>query len=115
MSPNCIFCRIVAGEIPARLVHEDELAVAFTDAAPQAPVHVLVIPRRHVANLLAAHDSDPQLAAHLLAVATDLARHLGLAQRGFRIVVNTLEDGGQSVPHLHLHLLGGRALSWPPG
>lgn len=115
MSSNCIFCRIVAGEIPARRVHEDELAVAFHDVSPQAPVHVLVVPRRHHAHLLEAHENEPELVAHLFAVAAELARSLGLARNGFRLVVNTLDDGGQTVPHLHLHLLGGRALSWPPG
>jgi histidine triad (HIT) family protein len=111
---DCIFCRIVAGEIPATLAHQDELAIAFHDVSPQAPVHVLVVPRRHVANVVEA-ESVPGLAAHLIAVATALAPRLGVAASGFRLVVNTGDDGGQSVQHLHLHLLGGRELGWPPG
>jgi histidine triad (HIT) family protein len=112
---DCIFCRIVAGEIPAKFVHEDDRAVAFHDASPQAPVHVLVVPRRHVANVLEAQATAPEVAGHLVAVATALARQLGIADSGFRLVVNQGDDGGQSVHHLHLHLLGGRELGWPPG
>ena len=113
--PDCIFCRIVAGEIPSELAHQDELAVAFHDISPQAPVHVLVVPRRHVADLLEAENDAPGLAGHLLSVATALAAKLGVAASGFRVVANTGDDGGQSVHHLHLHLLGGRELGWPPG
>ena len=115
MSSSCLFCRLVAGEIPAQRVHEDDRVIAFHDIAPQAPVHVLVIPRVHYANLLDATAADAALTGYLLSVAARIARQLGLAESGFRVVFNTLEDGGQSVPHLHLHLLGGRALSWPPG
>ena len=112
---DCIFCRIVAGEIPAQLAHQDDLAVAFHDIAPQAPVHVLVVPRRHVADVLEAERAAPGLGAHLLSVAAKLAPKLGVAASGFRLVFNTGDDGGQSVHHLHLHLLGGRELGWPPG
>ena len=112
---DCIFCRIVDGEIPAQLAHQDELAVAFHDIAPQAPVHVLVVPRRHVADVIEAESATPGLAAHLLSVAAELAPRLGVAASGFRLVFNTGDDGGQSVHHLHLHLLGGRELGWPPG
>lgn len=115
MSSSCVFCRIAAGEIPARVVHRDDRAIAFHDASPQAPVHLLVIPRRHLEHLLDADAADPALAGHLIALAVRLARELGLDKSGFRIVFNTLDDGGQSVSHLHLHLLGGRALGWPPG
>ena len=115
MSSSCIFCRIVAGEIPARMVHQDDHAVAFHDVAPQAPIHVLVVPRRHLSHLIEATTADPAIAGHLLAVGVKVARELGLSEPGFRLVFNTLGDGGQTVPHLHLHLLGGRALGWPPG
>jgi histidine triad (HIT) family protein len=112
---ECIFCRIIAGEIPAKLVHEDDRTIAFHDVSPQAPVHVLVVPRRHVANVLEAQAETPETAGHLVAVATALARQLGVADSGFRLVLNQGDDGGQSVHHLHLHLLGGRELGWPPG
>ena len=118
---GCIFCRIVAGEIPATLVHADEHVIAFRDVNPQAPVHVLVVPRRHVASLveLAAGDGgdDAALGAALLAAASRVARAEGLAEpgRGFRVVANTGAEGGQSVDHLHFHVLGGRPLAWPPG
>ncbi|MEZ5313499.1 MAG: histidine triad nucleotide-binding protein [Thermoanaerobaculia bacterium] len=115
MSDDCLFCRIAAGEIPSQRVFEDEEIVAFRDIAPQAPVHLLVIPRRHFANLLEAAAGDARLTGRLLEVAATLAREHGLADNGFRVVFNTLADGGQTVPHIHLHLLGGRALSWPPG
>ena len=118
---GCIFCRIVAGEIPATLVHADDRVIAFRDLHPQAPVHVLVVPRRHVASLaeLAAGDGgeDAALGAALLAAASTVARAEGLAApgRGYRVVANTGPQGGQSVDHLHLHVLGGRDLAWPPG
>lgn len=116
---DCIFCRIVAGEIPATIVHDDESVLAFRDVQPVAPVHVLVVPRRHVASLLELAAADPAgvVAGRLLAVAADVARAEGLAagDRGFRVVTNTGREGGQSVDHLHFHVLGGRALGWPPG
>lgn len=112
---DCVFCRIVAGEIPARLVHSDDLCVAFHDLAPQAPVHVLVVPRRHVAHLFDAADTDGPLLGALVLRARAVAHDLGLAADGFRLVVNTLESAGQSVFHLHLHVLGGRPMRWPPG
>ncbi len=109
---DCLFCRIVNGEIPSRRVFEDDAIVAFADVAPQAPTHVLVVPRRHVASLDDLH--DPALAGRLLTVAADLASTLGLGG-GYRVVVNTGPDGGQTVSHLHLHILGGRQMNWPPG
>ena len=115
MSATCLFCRIVSGEIPSRRLHEDDEIIAFHDVAPQAPTHVLVIPRRHYANLLEATAADTALTGRMLGVAAALARQLGLDVTGFRVVCNTLDDGGQTVDHLHLHLLGGRALGWPPG
>jgi histidine triad (HIT) family protein len=111
--PSCLFCRIVRGEIPAKLVAETPECVAFRDINPQAPTHVLVIPREHVASLDTANDAA--LVGHLSLVAADIARREGLAERGYRTVVNTGADAGQTVFHLHLHLLGGRALRWPPG
>ena len=112
---SCIFCRIVAGEIPARLAYEDDRAIAFHDVSPQAPVHVLIVPRDHLEHVLDADRADPAISGHLVHVATKLARQLGVADSGFRLIFNTLGDGGQSVFHLHLHLLGGRELGWPPG
>ena len=111
--PSCLFCRIVRGEIPAKLVAETPECVAFRDINPQAPTHVLVIPREHVASLDAA--TDAALVGRLSLVAADIARREGLAERGYRTVVNTGPDAGQTVFHLHLHLIGGRALGWPPG
>jgi histidine triad (HIT) family protein len=112
--PETVFAKIIRGEIPARIVHDDDLCLAFHDVAPQAPVHVLVIPKRPLASLADATDADAPLLGHLVAVATRLARSLGLEQ-GYRLVVNCGPDGGQSVDHLHVHLLGGRRLGWPPG
>ncbi|MEX2528432.1 MAG: histidine triad nucleotide-binding protein [Gemmatimonadota bacterium] len=112
---NCVFCRIVAGEIPAEVVHRDEEVLAFQDLSPQAPVHILIIPRRHVPSLAELDDDDGDLAGRLLLVARQVARDQGVEANGFRLVANTGADGGQSVDHLHFHLLGGRSLGWPPG
>ena len=111
---DTIFGRIIRGEIPARIVHDDDLCLAFHDVAPQAPVHVLVIPKRPIPALADVAAGDAALLGHLVLVATQLARTLGLAD-GYRLVVNCGSDGGQSVDHLHVHLLGGRRLGWPPG
>lgn len=112
-SMDCIFCQIVDGRIPARKIYEDECCIAFSDIHPQAPVHLLVIPRRHVASL--AHTGeDKEVLGNLLWAATELARRQELSS-GYRVVMNTGPDGGQTVDHLHLHLLGGRAMHWPPG
>jgi len=112
---DCIFCRIAAGEIPAAKVFEDERAVAFRDINPQAPTHALVIPRAHIASLNEAAEADEALLGHLLVVAARVAREAGHAEAGFRTVVNTNADAGQTVFHLHVHVLGGRRLTWPPG
>lgn len=112
---NNVFARILRREIPARLLHEDHLCVAFADVAPQAPVHFLVIPRRSIACLADADESDKAVLGHLLWVAAEVARKLGVANDGFRVVVNSGGDAGQSVFHLHVHVLAGRALAWPPG
>ena len=111
--PNCLFCRIVRGEIPAKIVAEDEHSVAFRDIDPQAPVHVVIIPREHVPGLDRANDAA--LVGRLALMAADIARREGIAESGYRTVVNVGPDAGQSVFHLHLHLIGGRSLGWPPG
>ena len=110
--PDCIFCKIVAQKIPSQKVAEDERLIAIRDVTPQAPTHILVIPRNHIPNLASVDDAS--LSGALFKKATELAEELGL-QQGYRIVVNTGNDGGQTVHHLHIHLLGGRALGWPPG
>ncbi|HSG08237.1 MAG TPA: histidine triad nucleotide-binding protein [Longimicrobiales bacterium] len=114
-SSDCLFCRIASAEIPANLVHEDERLVAFRDIGPQAPVHILIIPREHVASLDAAQDGHRDLLGAMLLTARDLARAEGIADGGYRTVLNVGADGGQSVHHIHLHLMGGRSLAWPPG
>jgi len=113
-APKTLFQKIADKEIPAKLIHEDALCVAFHDIAPQAPTHVLIVPRQAIPRLAEATPADQALLGHLLLVAGQLSRQLGLA-RGFRVVINNGPDGGESVPHLHVHLLGGRALDWPPG
>jgi histidine triad (HIT) family protein len=112
-SRSCIFCRIARGEIPAQMVMNNKDVAAFKDLNPQAPVHVLIIPKKHVASLDDAN--DPDLLGRMMALAAAIARQEGIAKSGYRTVVNTGKDGGQSVDHLHIHLLGGRAMSWPPG
>jgi histidine triad (HIT) family protein len=112
---SCVFCEIAAGRSPARMVYDDDQLVAFHDIRPQAPTHVLVIPRRHFTSLLDLGPEDDGLAGALVRKARDLAREMGLGERGFRIVMNCGEDSGYSVFHIHLHLLGGRQLAWPPG
>jgi histidine triad (HIT) family protein len=113
MSGGCIFCKIAAGEIPAAVVKKGEGMVAFKDLSPQAPTHLLIIPTTHVGTLNEAKDSA--LLGKLVAFARDAAQEAGIATKGYRVVVNTNPDGGQTVFHLHLHVLGGRAMHWPPG
>jgi len=116
MVSDCIFCKIAGKEIPSDLVYEDEQVVAFRDRSPQAPVHVLVIPKKHVGSLLELKAEDKELAGHILTeVVPAIARKLEVAEDGFRLVVNTGENGNQTVKHLHFHLLGGRMMQWPPG
>lgn len=113
---DCIFCKIASKEIPANIVYEDELVIAFKDLEPQAPVHVLVIPKKHVESVAKLTAADKDLAAHILTeVVPKLSDDLGVAENGFRLVANTGDDGGQTVKHLHFHLLGGRFMKWPPG
>lgn len=114
MAADTVFARIIRHEIPARIVHEDEHCVAFHDVNPQAPTHVLVVPKEPLTNLAAAEPRHAPLLAHLMLVCQKVARDLGLTN-GYRVVANCGPDGGQSVDHLHLHVLGGRALGWPPG
>ena len=110
-----LFQKIIAKEIPAKLAHEDEHCIAIHDINPQAPVHVLVIPKRPIARLAATTAADQALLGHLLLTAAALARKLGIDVSGYRIVINSGKDGGETVPHLHVHLLGQRPLGWPPG
>lgn len=114
-SQSCIFCRIARREIPAALVHEEDELLAFHDLNPQAPVHILLIPRRHIPSVGELQAEDREVAGRLLLAAAVVARGQGLDATGFRVVANVGEDGGQTVGHLHLHLLGGRRLTWPPG
>ncbi|MDX1508549.1 MAG: histidine triad nucleotide-binding protein [Woeseiaceae bacterium] len=115
MSDDCLFCKILAGEIPADIVHESETAVAFRDINPQAPTHVLIIPRKHIATINDITESDHGIIGSLYGVAAKIAAKEGHADDGYRVVMNCNERAGQSVFHVHLHLLGGRDLGWPPG
>ena len=112
---SCLFCRIGRGEVPADIVHEDDLVVAFRDINPKAPTHLLLIPRRHVDSAAHLSETDAEMLGRLFSVAANLARDTGIAERGFRLVSNSGPAAGQSVDHLHFHLLGGRSMSWPPG
>lgn len=114
MSSDCLFCKIIAGSIPANRIYENEFCIGFPDINPQAPTHLLIVPKVHIASLAKADGQHAQLVGHLVAAAAEIARNEKLA-RGYRIVVNTGEEGGQTVQHLHLHLLGGRPMLWPPG
>ncbi|MFM5887550.1 MAG: histidine triad nucleotide-binding protein [Dolichospermum sp.] len=116
MSQNTetIFSKIIRKEIPANIVYEDDLALAFTDVNPQAPVHILVIPKKPIVNLATAEPEDQALLGHLLLIVQKVAAQAGL-ENGYRVVMNTGVDGGQTVHHLHIHILGGRSMSWPPG
>jgi histidine triad (HIT) family protein len=111
---SCLFCKIIDGSIPSTAVYQDEQCYAFADIHPQAPVHVLIVSRKHLDSVADADDADKPLLGHLFWAAAEIARVKGLP-RGYRLVVNTGEDGGQTVDHLHIHLLGGRSLTWPPG
>ncbi|MFO7653140.1 MAG: histidine triad nucleotide-binding protein [Candidatus Krumholzibacteriia bacterium] len=113
--PDCLFCKIAAGEIPADQVAADDHLLAFRDIDPQAPVHVLIIPRRHIPSVAALQDTDGEIMGRLMTAARDIAHREGVAERGFRVVINSGSAGGQSVDHLHVHLLGGRRMGWPPG
>jgi len=112
---NCLFCQVVTKEIPSKLVYEDDRALAFQDIHPQAPVHLLLIPKKHFDTMLDIQPADLSLLTHLMELIPKLAKEHGLAKSGFRTVINTGSNGGQTVYHLHLHLIGGRQMTWPPG
>ena len=113
---DCIFCKIANGEIESNLLYEDETVAAFADLNPQAPHHILIVPKKHVANITELQAEDKELAAHIFVdVVPSIAKKIGVNESGFRVVVNTGDDGGQTVHHLHVHLLGGRKMTWPPG
>jgi len=115
VAEDCLFCRIVAGDIPSSRVHEDDEVIAFRDLAPRAPTHILVIPRRHIGSAADLSEADGPLLGRLFAVTAAVAREQGIADAGYRIISNVGRWGGQTVDHLHLHLMGGRAFDWPPG
>ncbi len=115
MSSDCLFCKIVAGEIPANVVYRDDHLLAFEDINPQAPTHILIIPLEHMATLDELDQSKEAIAGKILVAARNIARKKGLDDRGYRLVANCLESAGQTVFHIHFHLLGGRNLGWPPG
>lgn len=112
---DCLFCRIASGELPARFAHQDELVVAIHDVNPRAPTHILLMPRGHVESALQLSEADGEMLGHLFEVAAHLAREAGIDERGYRITSNVGPAAGQSVPHLHFHLMGGRSFGWPPG
>ena len=112
---DCLFCKIIAGEIPSKKIFENEEILAFHDINPMAPVHFLVIPKKHINNLLELEEEDSSLAGRLLYKAQEIAKELGCEENGARFVINAKSHGGQTVDHLHLHVLGARQLSWPPG
>ena len=114
-SADCLFCKIVAGEIPSSKVYEDDVCFAFNDITPQAPTHILIVPRRHINSTDTAGEADKDLLGRLLLTAAAIARDKGFADDGYRIVINTNADGGQTVFHLHVHLLAGRSFIFPPG
>ena len=112
---NCIFCKIIKGEIPANKAYEDDEILAFNDINPQAPVHLLVIPKKHIRNIMEADTEDTALLGRLFFKAQEIAKNVGCEEKGARFVVNCKSDGGQTVDHLHCHILGGRPMTWPPG
>ena len=115
MPEECLFCRIAAGEAPSDIVYQDEGITAFRDINPQAPIHILVVPNEHIPTLADIDAQNAGILVKMVCVANQLAQAEGIAQQGYRVVINCGREAGQSVPHLHLHLLGGRAMRWPPG
>ena len=114
MATDCLFCKIAAGDIPVKRLYEDDQCLCFPDINPQAPTHVLIIPKKHIASHAHTESDDEKLLGHMMAKSVDIASSLGLSG-GYRVVMNTGPDGGQTVNHLHLHLMGGRHMTWPPG
>ena len=115
MAGDCLFCKIIAGDIPSTRVYEDDVCIAFNDISPQAPTHILIVPRKHLDSLDTVGESNKAALGHLLLAAAEIARTAGIAVDGYRVVINTNADGGQTVFHLHVHLLGGRPFVFPPG
>jgi histidine triad (HIT) family protein len=115
MSADCLFCRIVAGEVPSTTVHQDDLVVAIRDIAPRSPTHILLMPRNHIASAADLTDADAPMLGRLFAIAARIARDEGIADDGYRLTSNVGRWGGQTVDHLHVHLMGGRPFGWPPG
>jgi len=115
LDANCIFCKIIDKKIPARIVHEDEYALAFEDVNPQAPTHTLIVPKKHIHDIHSISIADREAIGHLFFVAKNIAARKGLEKNGYRMVINNGRDAGQTVFHIHLHLLAGRVFSWPPG
>lgn len=113
--PDCLFCKILAGEIPADVIYESETALAFRDINPQAPTHAVIIPKRHIATINDIQEDDQTVVGSLFSAAREIARQEDLADRGYRVVMNCNAEAGQTVFHLHLHLVGGRQMNWPPG
>lgn len=111
---DCLFCKIINKEIPAQIIYEDEHVLAFNDISPQAPTHVLIIPRKHISTLNDVEQGDETIVGHMIKTAAEIAKEMGFDQSGYRTVFNCNEDGGQTVYHIHLHLLGGKAMGWPP-
>ena len=112
---DCLFCKIIAGDIPSVKVYEDDKVFAFRDIEPQAPTHILIIPKEHIASANELTEENASIVGHIFAVAAKIAKEEGISEGGYRIVNNCGEDGGQTVKHLHFHMLGGRSLAWPPG
>ena len=112
MTTDCIFCKIAAGEIPSEILYQDEEVIAFHDINPEAPLHLLIVPRKHIPSVAHLTESDTPLIGHMTRIANQLAKEHGVAESGYRLVINCGGHGGQAVPHLHMHLLGGRALKW---
>ncbi len=112
---DCIFCKIIKKQIPCDLVYEDDKVIAFNDISPQAPIHVIIIPRQHIEDLNSIKQESSEVIGHIFMVVREIAKKLGVAENGYRIVSNCGEQGGQTVQHIHFHLLGGRMLQWPPG
>lgn len=115
MKEDCLFCKIIDGEIPSAKIHEDNLCIAFNDISPQAPTHILIIPREHISTLNETEKNHKELLGHLLLTAAEIARKKNFSEDGYRVVINTNGDGGQTIFHLHIHLLGGRHFIFPPG
>lgn len=112
---ECIFCKIIKGEIPSEKVYEDDMVISFKDIEPAAPLHVLIIPKKHISNLNEITEEDSKIISHIYIVAKQIAKDLGVDKTGYRVVTNCGDNGGQTVNHIHFHLLGGRSLQWPPG